>query len=293
MPPVYDLTGQSFGQLTVLRLDPDKPPRHGKYYWLCQCSCGNVASVQAYQLRKGRTRSCGCLHHEPTHNFIDLTGHTFTRLTVLHRDFSSKNPTQGPAWFCQCVCGNVISVTTRSLRSERTRSCGCLLRERRIESHFKHGGAPKGKPTPEYRAWVKMKERCTLPESKDYPRWGGRGITVCPQWIDSFPTFLADMGPRPGPGYTLEREDNDGPYSPQNCAWVTRKTQARNTRNNVFLTWNNETHCISAWAEILQVPQQRLADRYRAGWSHERILTTPPRRWPGQQGKTSQLSLLL
>jgi hypothetical protein len=223
----------------------------------------------------------------PAHNFIDLTGHTYTRLTVLHRDLSSQIPTKSPMWLCQCICGTVVSASTHSLRTKGKRSCGCLLREHWATSQLTHGATRGKKMTPEYRVWRKMKERCTASTCKDYPRWGGRGITICPQWLHSFPTFLADMGLRPGPEYTLERLDNNNSYDPQNCMWATRKTQARNTRNNVFLTWNNETHCIAEWAEILHIPERRIAERYRAGWSEERIFTTAPRRWPNQIAQKS------
>jgi hypothetical protein len=157
-----------------------------------------------------------------------------------------------------------------------------LRAERLAQGHLVHGNARKTGPTPEYKAWQKIKERCLVLTSKDYPRYGGRGIQVCPQWVESFSTFLADMGPRSNPLHSIERRDNDGPYAPDNCYWATRKEQARNTRNNVLLTWNGETHCLSVWSELVHIRPSILADRYRAGWSIERLLMTPPRRWPSQ-----------
>jgi hypothetical protein len=156
------------------------------------------------------------------------------------------------------------------------------MRELQLELKVTHGATRKNQISPEYRAWCKMKERCNCTTSKDYARWGGRGIRVCERWQNSFTAFLHDMGPRPTPKHTLERLDNNGPYSPENCIWATRTRQARNTRNTVFLTWNNETHCISEWSEIVPISQRTIAERYRAGWPVERILTTPPRRWPSQ-----------
>ena len=215
-------------------------------------------------------------------NFLDLTGQLFTRLTVLYRDPFPLHPKEGPAWICQCICGQQKSVTTRSLRSKRTRSCGCWEREHQAQGNLKHGNARKSGASPEYRSWQKMKDRCLTPTCPDYPRYGGRGITICIQWQDSFPTFLQDMGPRPSPQHSIERRNNNGPYSPENCRWATRTEQARNTRNNVFLTYNGETHCLAEWSEIVSIRQNTLSDRYRYGWSDEKILTTPLRRWPSQ-----------
>jgi len=110
-----------------------------------------------------------------------------------------------------------------------TKSCGCLQSETRAlngKRNLRHGRIK----TSEYYAWADMKSRCLYPKDWRYPEWGGRGITICQNWIDSFEAFFNDMGLRPGPGYSLDRINNDGNYEPSNCRWATAKEQASNRR---------------------------------------------------------------
>lgn len=117
-----DLTGQTFGKLKVLKRVADQKP--GRPMWLCQCECGNLTTVSSTRLmRPNGTRSCGCLRHQPAPTLIDLTGQTFGKLKVLHRDETASG--HNAKWICQCKCGNIISVLSASLRSGKTKSCGC------------------------------------------------------------------------------------------------------------------------------------------------------------------------
>jgi hypothetical protein len=147
-----------------------------------------------------------------------LVGEVFGRLTVEFREGSTS---YGKAlWKCRCDCGNYVTVTTGSLISTNTTSCGCYLKERIT----KHGGWKKSS----YNSWRAMIRRCNVSTDKDYPRYGAKGIKVCDQWSD-YLQFAADMG-EPEGSQTLDRIDPYGDYTPENCRWASLQTQARNVR---------------------------------------------------------------
>lgn len=131
--------------------------------------------------------------------------------------------------------------------------------------------------TPEYRAWQTMRLRCTNPNNAAWPSYGGRGITVCEAWRDSPTQFYLDMGPKPSPLHEIDRIDNDGPYSPENCRWVLRKANDRNRRSNRHLTHAGETLTVAEWAERTGIGSGLIFHRIKSGWPVERILTTPAR----------------
>jgi hypothetical protein len=118
-----------------------------------------------------------------------------------------------------------------------------------------------------------MIKRCTNPNFKRYQDYGGRGIKVCDRWMD-FANFYADMGDAP-PGMSIDRIDNDGDYTPENCRWATTKQQCNNKRNNRILTLNGVSLTATQWCERIGLSQQTLASRLRAGWPVERALTEP------------------
>ncbi len=127
-----DLTGRKFGELTVLRRAPEK--RNGRVCWECRCSCGNVCTVPALRLKNGHTQSCGCKRHAASNNRRDLTGQRFGRLTVLG-EAKERGAADKIAWRCRCDCGNEVSVISGSLLRGRTKSCGCLNREKIAKMH--------------------------------------------------------------------------------------------------------------------------------------------------------------
>ena len=127
--------------------------------------------------------------------------------------------------------------------------------------------------SPEHRSWMHMRERCSNPTCADWPRYGGRGITVCQRW-DSYETFLSDMGRRPSLLHTLDRRNGDGNYEPDNCRWATRLEQNNNRRNVKKISAFGETHSIAQWALRQGMSYMQLYKRLRSGWPPEKALTT-------------------
>lgn len=202
----------------------------------------------------------------------ELSGQRFGRLLVLARD--SVNAHGNYCWHCRCDCGQETIVAGGTLRSGKTRSCGCLRRETSGARNLRHGHA--GAKTSEYKTWTNMLARCANPNSENYAHYGGRGITVCTRWLQ-FEHFFADMGERPA-GLTLDRIDNEKGYASANCRWVTPQEQARNRRSNHLLTHAGKTQCTAAWAEQCGLKIHTIYMRLSAGWDVVRALTTPARK---------------
>jgi hypothetical protein len=139
---------------------------------------------------------------------------------------------------CECSCGNKTIVRLGNLRFGTVKSCGCLQQRRSSETMskilLKHGRNKRGKKMPEYISWQAMKRRCYNEKNDNYRYYGGRGIKVCDNWINSFTNFFEDMGERPK-GYTLDRIDPYGNYEPSNCRWATYKQQSNNQRKTISI----------------------------------------------------------
>lgn len=151
---------------------------------------------------------------------IDMVGLVFERLTVLE-EIKERNKHGHIMYMCICTCGNYVKVLGASLRSSSSKSCGCLQREVALK-HGKFGSKV-------YMAWQQMKDRCFNPKNKRYRDYGGRGITVCSEWL-KFENFYSDMGDKPE-GLSLDRINNNGNYNKENCKWSTPKEQANNRRS--------------------------------------------------------------
>lgn len=220
-----ELAGQQFSRLTVLRAAGLAANRLMR--WECRCVCGAIRVVTGHNLRRGRTKSCGCLIREMsvynlrTPDVVDVTGQRFGKLMVLHRVASLHHEAR---WRCLCDCGGTIDVRGSSLRKGDTKSCGCLRRE----AKWKHGHKAAGQKSPTYTSWYNMKRRCLDKNHMNFRYYGGRGITVCERWL-AFAPFLEDMGERM-PWLTLDRINVNGNYEPSNCRWATIAEQSMNKR---------------------------------------------------------------
>ena len=158
-------------------------------------------------------------------NFVDFINQRFGRLVVIEK--TDKRSGTNVIWKCKCDCGNEVFVSSSNLRSGHTQSCGCLQKERVSKAKTTHGM----RFTSEYYSWNNMKARCYNPNYKHYKDYGGRGITICDRWRDSFENFLEDMGSKPSNKHSIDRIDVNGNYDPENCKWSTSQEQARNKRN--------------------------------------------------------------
>lgn len=202
-----------------------------------------------------------------------LFGQVFGMLTVIayagRRNFPSERQSQ---WLCRCKCGKYTVVTTSNLKYRNSPSC-------RHHAHYvRHGHAVAGKASPEYDAYQHMKSRCYNPRISSYPHYGGRGICVCARWLESFENFIADMGPKPDPSYSLDRIDNNGNYQPGNCRWTSRIEQAQNRRRSNLLTFDGETLPMTVWARKIGIEHSSLRERLAKGMSVAEALTTPVRK---------------
>lgn len=236
-----DLTGKTFGRLTAL--EPNGKSNDGKTKWLCQCACGNRVTVVGSCLTTGHTRSCGCLSREEHGgNIVDRVGERYGRLLVIRRadDYVSPKGVRHVRWLCQCDCGNTTVVDTGLLRNGETRSCGCLHLEKLAAGNVKHGGCRDRL----YGVYANMKRRCYNESSTDYKYYGGRGITICDEWLDDYLSFKSwayshgydEHAPRGQ--CTIDRIDVNRGYEPDNCRWVSMAVQSRNRRNVI----NSNTH---------------------------------------------------
>jgi hypothetical protein len=208
---------------------------------------------------------------------IDLAGITFGRLKVA-RHVESNAQSRDAYWECVCECGSIIRVRGTNLRSGQTQSCGCYQKQRVSEAQTKHGCAKPNAQTPEYKVWSRVIARCCDPKSDHFDRYGGRGIEMCWRWRNSFENFLADMGPRPSPNHSIERENNNGNYEPGNCRWATRAEQSVNKSNTVMVRAGGKEMSLAVLAREANLPVQRVYQRiFREKWSIERALNTPIR----------------
>lgn len=189
------------------------------------------------------------------------------RLVALQKGEPSNSG--HPRWICLCDCGQTTLVRQSHFAAGTVKTCGCLVSENSRAKSTKHGGYG----SPEYQSWRAMKSRCLSPSHRQYASYGGRGIAICPQWLD-FANFREDMGERPK-GTTLDRKNNALGYSPDNCRWATPSEQSNNRgESNTRITFEGLTMTVAEWCKLLGVPYERVIARLSSGRSFVDAMTS-------------------
>ena len=210
---------------------------------------------------------------------LDLEGKRFGRLTVLQKAGSCN--AKKTLWLCRCDCGNEKEIIGSNLNSGKTKSCGCLKAERSTE-RIKTLTLTHGKTnTRLYHIWRGMKARCLNPNSLDFDNYGGRGIKVCDEWLNSFRAFYNwAMANGYEERLTIDRVNVNGDYCPENCRWAGTKAQQNNRRNNKTYAFNGSEHTLSEWSEITGVKYSTLNTRVnRFKWDIGKALFTPVKQY--------------
>ncbi len=196
--------------------------------------------------------------------FVDIKGRRYGRLVALYP--TDKRAKSGAVvWAFRCDCGMVKEISSGSVKSGMTKSCGCLEKP--------HGMSQ----TRLYNIWVNMRQRCKNDGKPEHDNWGNRGISICDEWND----FLKFQSWALANGYqdtlTIDRVNNNKGYSPDNCRWASYKDQALNTRANRYIVINGESKTVRQWCEILKnVSPRTVYRRVREyGWTYEKAITTP------------------
>lgn len=269
---VNDIIGEKYGKLTVLEFSHKTLHKSGKgytYYYLCKCDCGHEKIIDRTSLKRTNgTKSCGCLSYGQ-----DIINKKFGRLLVLKID--KKVPRYYPNgtirghrtyYKCQCECGNIVSIERSCLLSGTTKSCGCYAKEKAKTANITHNLTHHRL----YNIFHKMRARCLKTKCKSYPNYGGRGITICPEWKNN---FLAFYNWAINNGYSdnlsLDRIDVNGNYEPSNCRWTTSKIQNNNKRSNFLITIYNRTQTLKEWCDEKGLNYEVVSSRISRGWSLE------------------------
>ena len=220
---------------------------------------------------------------------MDLTGQKFGRWTVIeYEGTKGEGKHKCHCWKCQCECGNVKIVREWNLKSGNSRSCGCLVSDSNKINKTTHGK----RNTRLYRIWMSMRNRCNNKNSDAYEDYGGRGISVFPEWENDFMSFY---GWSIKNGYskelTIDRVDVNGNYEPNNCRWVDMRTQCNNRRNNHVITYKGKTKTVSEWERELGFKKDILQTRISNGWSIEKAIETPyeNRKFKHEYGYSSKI----
>lgn len=274
--------GQRFGALTVL-----EPVKHigsrgnTAWYWKVHCDCGKEKIAVPFSTINSKNPSCGCQHWKNESKYMseNWIGKKFGKLTVdsaiVTRDSSGRSIVR---WNVTCDCGNKILANPSKLVYGVQNACVCGKRESSLTSNKKHGESH----TRLFAIWVSMRDRCNNPQNNRYNRYGGRGITVCDEWSNSYESFrnwAVENGYDKNAKYgecTIDRINVDGNYEPSNCRWVDMKTQSRNKSDNRVIEIDGVVKTLAEWCEYYGMSYKTVHRRIISlGWDAKTALEIP------------------
>lgn len=262
--------GDVFGKFTFLSYSHSEKGKG--IFWNVRCECGTEEVRLVAPIFRGDRESCGCVKSQKAKERRHLArkydvkpGSVFNELTVI-----SEIEGAGTTYYtCKCSCGNNVVVSRGNLVGNKVKSCGCI-RGKKKTTH----AASKSLL---YGIYITMKARCCNKNDTDYANYGGRGIYVCDRWLEGFENFRDDMGERPV-GRSLDRINNDGPYSPDNCRWATNREQSLNTRSNHRVIIGATSYTLTELSEIVGISRSVISSRIKNNWSIEDATLTPVRK---------------
>lgn len=261
-------TGLKYGMLTVVSIHHNGREKRA----ICICECGKQKDIRLNHVVKGNTVSCGCVKRK---HAVE-PGKRYGRLIVQSLEYQAvKGHLKVPTI---CDCGQEKMVGVVELATGKTKSCGCLIIDKLVAMSTTHGGEGSAL----YSVWHTMKSRCLNPSTDSFKSYGGRGITICPEWLNDFAAFR-DWAESNGyrSGLQIDRRDVNGNYTPDNCRWLTPRANGNNRRNNVMLTAFGEIKTMSQWSDDPRCAVSYATLKERVGrrhWDHEKAIKEPPAR---------------